>query len=103
MVSNLTAPLGQGAPPPEPAVKKPVPDELLRAQMPLPPARPAGTTNPEPPPPPYPFGPEPLPPKRPLELVAYTPSLPPIAFMQRIEGSAPILPAKFVPFDKGPI
>jgi hypothetical protein len=106
MVSNLTAPLGQGAPPPVLAAKKPVPDELLRAQIPLPPARPAGTTKPEPPPPPpipYPFGPEPLPPKRPLELVAYTPSLPPIPFMQKIDGSAEILPAKFVPFDKGRI
>jgi hypothetical protein len=105
MVETLAAPLGQGAPPSaEPAVKKPVPDELLRAQIPLPPARPAGSTTPEPPPPPpipYPFGPEPLPPKRPLEMVAYTPSLPPISFMQHIDGSAEILPAKFVPFEKG--
>lgn len=106
MVSNLTAPLNPGGVPSGatlPAAKKPpVPDEMLRTQLPVPPGRPAGTTAPVPPPAPYPFGPEPLPPKRPLELVAYTPALKPIPFLQRIEGSAPILPAKFVPFQKGP-
>ena len=41
----------------------------------------------------------PLPPPRPKILVAYAPSLPPIPFMQKIDGSvAGILPSKFVPF-----
>ena len=102
IVSGWTTPAEQGAALPAPAVKKPVPDELLRAQLPVPPERPAGALKAEPPKPPipYPFGPEPLPPKSPLELVAYTPSLPPIPLKQRIDGSVEILPPKFVPFEK---
>lgn len=74
---------------------------------PLPPERPATletavleTPADEPPPQIVEQGAVPLPPPRPKILVAYAPSLPPIPFMQTIEGSQPILPARFVPFPK---
>jgi hypothetical protein len=89
---------------PKPARRAPpqVPDEMLRATIPLPPEKPASIATAalvepdlstlEP-------GGVPLPPPRPkMLLVAYTPSLPPIPFMQTIGGSQPILPAHFVPF-----
>ena len=85
----------------EPAPRRaqtPVPDEMLRTTIPLPPVKPASLGAPE----------EvvvveagaiPLPPPRPkILLVAYTPSLPPIPFMRGIDGSQPILPARFTPF-----
>lgn len=95
-----------GAPAP---VEKPVPGEFLLREIPTPPARPAAvetgkadqpTAVPEPDGPP---GSLPVPPKRPLALVAYTPSLPPIPFLRKIEGSQAILPTRFVPFEKARI
>ncbi len=80
-----------------------VPAEALEPAVPLPPERPSDMitasiedpvqgTELEP-------GEVPLPPSRPKILVAYAPSLPPIPFMQKIDGSvAGILPSKFVPF-----
>ena len=44
----------------------------------------------------------PMPPPRPKILVAYVPGLRPIPFFQRIDGSAAILPARFVPFPRHP-
>ncbi len=99
---------GSGAP----RVPAPVPDELLRATIPLPPEKPAAlsevaSAEPGAPPPSQVPGaaPEvapdgvPMPPPRPRMLtVAYTPSLPPIPFMRSIDGSQAILPARFVPF-----
>lgn len=76
-----------------------VPAEALAPLVPLPPERPAdmvtaSISDPEPEP-----GEVPLPPPRPKILVAYAPSLPPIPFMQKIDGSvAGILPSRFVPF-----
>lgn len=87
----------------------PIPDEMLEANIPLPPARPeavetaklettdAKSDQVDPTPPDG----IPLPPPRPKALlVAYVPSLRPIPFMQRIDGSQPILPARFIPFPK---
>ena len=79
----------------------PVPDEMLQAVIPLPPERPGSL------PPdggaPSETSPDsnagvPLPPARPKILVAYTPGLPPIPMIAVIDGSQPILPARFVPF-----
>ncbi len=73
--------------------------------VPLPPEKPATLQAAEPQgepdvvPAPEP-GEVPLPPPRPRILVAMAPSLAPIPFMQRIAGSQPILPARFVPFPK---
>ena len=108
-----TAPKLAGAPGGAPPAEKPVPGELLLKVMPTPPSRPAAietgrsepvppVAEPETPPGALPL-PLPLPPKRPLALVAYTPSLPPIPFLRKIEGSQSILPTRFVPFDKGRI
>lgn len=80
-----------------------VPAEALAPSVPLPPERPAdmitasigepGTSRD------LAAGEVPLPPPRPRMLVAYAPSLPPIPFMQKIDGSvAGILPSRFVPF-----
>lgn len=80
-----------------------VPAEVLAPSVPLPPERPSdmitatieepGATSATAP------GDVPLPPPHPKILVAYAPSLPPIPFMQKIDGSvAGILPSKFVPF-----
>jgi hypothetical protein len=112
------------APPPptqgRPDEKPPVSSELLMTRIPLPPTRPAGLVTAKIEPPttvavptgtpsavpssapaePAPIQGVPLPPKKPPMLVAYTPSLRPIPFMQRIAGSQPILPAKFIPFEK---
>ena len=85
-----------------------VPAEYLSPTVPLPPEKPASiqaaeleTSEPGDTPP---TGPDAvlLPPPRPKLLVAYTPSLPPIPFMQRIDGSQTILPARFVPFPRHP-
>lgn len=107
--------------PAQPGEKPPVPSEFLRTQLPVPPTRPAtievAKAEPEPagtkpaetkpdetkPSEPVPMalaGAVPTPPEHPLTLVAYQPTLAPIPFMQRIGGSAPILPTKFVPFEK---
>ena len=108
-VFNTPAPPRVSGPPPE---KKPVPSEMLMTQLPLPPARPASievakaepdAPGPEARPDEPASGSLPLPPKRPLLLVAYTPSLSPIPFMRKIAGSQPILPTKFVPFEKAKI
>ena len=99
-----------------PRVSAPVPDELLRATIPLPPEKPAAlsevaraqseapasdtvpSTLPDGSPDSLP-GSVPMPPPRPrMLMVAYTPSLPPIPFMRSIDGSQAILPARFVPF-----
>lgn len=89
-----------------PSRKRAVPNLSPDMLAPLPPERPAQletavleapTDAPSQPPEP---GAIPLPPPRPKILVAYAPSLPPIPFMQTIEGSQPILPARFVPFPK---
>ncbi len=89
-----------------PRVPAPVPDELLRATIPLPPEKPAalgevaepGATVPDTATDVSPDG-VPMPPPRPrMLMVAYTPSLPPIPFMRSIDGSQAILPARFVPF-----
>ena len=78
-----------------------LPDGMLQATIPLPPTRPSSLTD-------APAAEEvpvdtpaiPLPPPRPKILVAYTPSLRPIPMIQVIDGSQPILPARFVPFPK---
>ena len=76
-----------------------VPAEMLAPSVPLPPEKPVETAD-------IPVGPDtspdspPMPPPRPKVLVAYAPGLPPIPFMQKIDGSQPILPARFVPFPK---
>ena len=77
-----------------------VPDEMLRATIPMPPERPVLVETP--PEEPAPAGTDgvPVPPPRPKILVAYTPSLPPIPMMKVIGGSQPILPPRFVPFPK---
>ncbi len=72
-----------------------VPVEMLA--VPLPPEKPGEGVAPDAPLAP---GEVPLPPPRPKVLVAYVPSLPPIPFMQRIDGSQAILPSRFVPFPK---
>ena len=94
--------------------RAPVPDELLRATIPstpipLPPEKPAALAEvagvapdarePDAGMPDPGSGAVPMPPPRPkILVVAYTPSLPPIPFMRAIDGSQPILPARFVPF-----
>ena len=80
-----------------------VPAEALAPAVPLPPERPADmiTASIEEPRQSTELAPGevPMPPPRPKILVAYAPSLPPIPFMQKIDGSvAGILPSKFVPF-----
>ncbi len=96
-------PRAPDSPPPQP---KPVPGELLLKEIPTPPTRPAtietGKADSAPAPSESDGKPSdlPVPPKRPLALVAYTPSLPPISFLRKIEGSQPILPTRFVPFQK---
>ena len=80
-----------------------VPAEALAPAVPLPPERPADmiTASIEGPGSDADLtaGAVPLPPPRPKLLVAYAPSLPPIPFTQKIDGSvAGILPSKFVPF-----
>ncbi len=82
-------------------VAPPVPAEALGPAVPLPPEKPADLVTAS-------IAPDeavvvpgeiPLPPPRPRILVAYAPSLPPIPFQQRIDGSvAGILPTRFVPF-----
>ncbi len=84
--------------------EKAVPGDLLLKEIPTPPTRPASVETgkaeaPAPEPDESP-GSLPVPPKRPLALVAYTPSLPPIPFLRKIDGSQPILPLRFVPFEK---
>ena len=84
-----------------------VPAELLSPSVPLPPEKPASVQTAEletEPGESVPADPDaiPLPPPRPKILVAYTPSLPPIPFMQRIEGSQTILPPRFIPFPRRP-
>ena len=77
------------------------PAEARAPAVPLPPERPADmvTAAIEEPGKAGTPGDVPLPPPRPKILVAYAPSLPPIPFMQKIDGSvAGILPSKFVPF-----
>ncbi len=101
-------------PEPVPADDKPVKRatpavsaESLNPSVPLPPEKPAGieTAELKPTDGPVPADPNgiPTPPSRPKILVAFVPSLPPIPFMQKIEGSQPILPSRFVPFPKRPI
>jgi len=94
-----------------------VPDGMLAPTIPVPPERPVtlATTAPDTPDDVVPSEPEPrapdavtaspdeavpLPPPRPKILVAYVPGLRPIPFFQRIDGSAPILPTRFVPFPR---
>ena len=112
-------------PEPVPAGVKPrlappaVPDGMLEAKIPLPPERPVtlATTAPDAPDTatpsePAPRAPEevtatpddgiPLPPPRPRILVATAPGLKPIPFFERIDGSAAILPPRFVPFPRHP-
>ena len=85
-----------------------VPAEYLSPTVPLPPEKPASIQSAEleteQPGGSTPVGPDtvPLPPPRPKILVAYTPSLPPIPFMQRIDGSQTILPPRFIPFPRRP-
>ena len=83
-----------------------VPAEMLAPTVPLPPEKPASIQTAETGAPEEggPIDPHaiPLPPPRPKILVAYTPSLPPIPFMQRIAGSEPVLPARFIPFPRLP-
>ena len=80
-----------------------IPAEMLSPTVPLPPEKPASfetaelTQEPVGPLDPYAI---PLPPPRPKILVAYTPSLPPIPFMQKIDGSQTILPTRFIPFPR---
>ena len=80
-----------------------VPAEALAPAVPLPPERPADmiTASIEEPESNRDLAPGevPLPPPRPRIVIAYAPSLPPIPFTQKIDGSvAGILPSKFVPF-----
>ena len=76
-----------------------VPAEALAPAVPLPPEKPADLVTASIEEPAAVAGDVPLPPPRPKVLVAYAPSLPPIPFMQKIDGSvAGILPSKFVPF-----
>ena len=76
-----------------------VPAEALAPSVPLPPERPADMVTASISGPELEPGEVPLPPPRPKILVAYAPSLPPIPFMQKIDGSvAGILPSRFVPF-----
>lgn len=99
MIPNFRTP----APPDGAPAKRvlPVPAEALAPAVPLPPEKPADLVTAS-------IAPEtsavapgeiPLPVPRPRILVAYAPSLPPIPFQQRIDGSvAGILPTRFVPF-----
>ena len=76
-----------------------VPAEALAPSVPLPPERPADMVTASIADPAAEPGEVPLPPPRPKILVAYAPSLPPIPFTQKIDGSvAGILPSRFVPF-----
>lgn len=80
-----------------------IPAEDLLPVVPLPPERPSDMITASLSEPDLSFDPAPgdvpLPPPRPKILVAYAPSLAPIPFMQKIDGSiAGILPTKFVPF-----
>ena len=105
MVPNFGA-KPEAAPPEQPVRRAPaIPAEML---APLPPQKPAeleGANNPIPDSMPTP-GEVPLPPPRPSELqpgavlVARAPGLPPIPITQRIAGSQPILPARFLPFPR---
>ena len=83
-----------------------VPAESLAPSVPLPPEKPVGieAARPNSTDDPSPASPDglPTPPPRPKILIAFVPSLPPIPFMQKIEGSQPILPSRFVPFPKRP-
>ncbi|MCX8254110.1 hypothetical protein RHAL1_03881 [Beijerinckiaceae bacterium RH AL1] len=105
-----------GAKPPRPAPPD-VPAGMLAPKIPLPPERPveiatAAPNAPEQAAPtvPAPQAPQdvtpadgiPLPPPRPKVLVAYVPSLKPIPYLQRIAGSAAILPPRFIPFPRHP-
>ena len=96
-----------------------VPDGMLEAKIPLPPERPVeiataapGAPDQATPTEPAPHAPDevtaapsdgiPLPPPRPKVLVALVPALKPIPYLQRIAGSATILPARFIPFPRHP-
>ncbi len=110
MMSVFTAPVPPKlprAPGSASPADKPVPGELLLKEIPTPPSRPAaietGKAEPVVSEPEASPGALPVPPKRPLALVAYTPSLPPIPFLRKIDGSQPILPTRFVPFERSRI